>query len=93
LNRSASPIKYTYLKSEKFRDERELPISLSAVGFGQFVLNDGRRLAFPARLQVGFDFKTAFTNGTINQLLVTKDCGQNCLPVELSKLRIVPVEG
>lgn len=48
-----NPIKYTYLKSDSFRDERELRISLSALGIGQFVLNDGSGLEFPPSLHVG----------------------------------------
>ena len=87
-----NPIKYTYLKSDKYRDDRELRISLSAIGVGQFVLNDGSRLDFPPSLQVGFDFKSAFTDGTITQLLSAQDCDTDFLRAELDKLRIVPVE-
>lgn len=44
--RLPNPIKYTYLKSDKYREDRELRISLSTLGIGQFVLNDGSRLDF-----------------------------------------------
>lgn len=86
-----NPIKYTYLKSDNFRDERELRISLSALGIGQFVLNDGSRLKFLPGLHVGFDFKPSFADGTINQFLFSPDCDMDFLRAELAKLRIVPV--
>ncbi|HUI12588.1 MAG TPA: hypothetical protein VL048_03855 [Xanthobacteraceae bacterium] len=87
-----NPIKYTYLKSDKYRDDRELRIALSAIGIGHFVLNDGSRLDFPPSLQLGFDFKSAFADGTITRLLLAQDCDMDFLRTELDKLRIVPVE-
>jgi hypothetical protein len=87
-----NPIKYTYVKSDKYRDDRELRISLSAFGMGHFVLNDGSRLDFPPNLQVGFDFKSAFADGTITRLLLAQDYDVNFLRAELDKLRIAPVE-
>lgn len=86
-----NPIKYTYLKGDKYRDDRELRVSLSAIGVGQFVLNDGSRLDFPPSIQVGFDFKPAFMDGTITQLLFAQDCDTDFLRAKLDKLRIVPV--
>jgi hypothetical protein len=87
-----NPIKYAYLKSDKYRDDRELRISLTALGIGHFVLNDGSRIAFPPSLQLGFDFKSTFTDGTITRLLFAQDCDVNFLRTELDKLRIVPIE-
>jgi hypothetical protein len=87
-----NPIRYTYLKSDKYRDDRELRISLSALGMGHYVLNDGNRLDFPSSLQLGFDFKSAFADGAITQLLLAQDCDINFLRTELDKLRIMPVE-
>lgn len=87
-----NPIKYTYLKSDRYRDDWELRISLSALGIGQFVLNDGSHLEFPPSLQFSFDFKAAFADGTITQLLSAHDCDKKFLCAELDKLRIVPVE-
>jgi hypothetical protein len=87
-----NPIKYTYLKSDKYRDDRELRIALSAMGIGHFVLTDGSRLDFPPSLQLGFDFKSAFADGTITRILLAQDCDVNFLRAELVKLRIVPVE-
>jgi hypothetical protein len=89
--RLPNPIKYTYLKGDKYRHDREFRISLSAFGIGQFVLNDGSRLDFAPSLQVGFDFKPAFADGTITQLLFAQDCDMGFLRAKLDKLRIVPV--
>jgi hypothetical protein len=88
-----NPIKYTYLKGDKYRHDRELRISLSTLGVGQFVLNDGSRLDFPPSLQVGFDFKSAFSDGTVTRLLFAQDCDIGFLRAELDKLRIIPVDG
>lgn len=87
-----NPIKYAYLKSDTYRDDRELRISLSALGIGQFVLNDGSQLDFPPSLQFGFDFKSAFADGTITRVLFAQDTDTDFLRAELDKLRIVPVE-
>jgi hypothetical protein len=80
------------LKSDRYQDDRELRISLSAVGIGHFMLDDGRVLEFPPSLHISFDFKTAFTDGIITQLLFAQDCDKDFLRDELGKLRIVPVE-
>jgi hypothetical protein len=88
-----NPIRYTHLKSDKYRDDRELRISLSAPGIGQFVLNDRSQLYFQPSLQVGFDFKRAFADNTITQLLLAQDSDTDFLRAGLDKLRIVPFEG
>lgn len=87
-----NPIKYTYLKSDKYRDDRELRVSLSALGIGQFVLNDGSRLDFPPSLQLGFDFKSAVADGAITRLLLAQDCDMDFIRTELDKLHIMPIE-
>jgi hypothetical protein len=84
-----NPIQYVYLKDKKFSDEKELRISLSAVGTGQFMLNDGSTLQFPESLQLVFDFREAIANGTIQQILYPPDCDSNSLKAKLSKLHIV----
>ena len=88
-----NPIKYTYLKGKKFSEEKELRVSLSAPGIGQFVLNDGTMMDFPDSLQVVFDFRVAIADGTIQQILCAPDCDSGFLHAELHKLRIVPIEG
>jgi hypothetical protein len=87
-----NPIQYTYRKSDKYRDDRELRVSLSAPGIGQFVLNDRSHLDFPPSLQLGFDFKSGFMDGTITRLLLAQDSDVDFLRAKLDKLRIVPVE-
>jgi hypothetical protein len=90
--RLLNPIKYTYLKDESFAQEKELRISLTAPGIGQFVLNDETMMNFPTSLQVGFDFRTAIADGTIQKLLCAPDSDSAFLHAELCKLRIVPSE-
>jgi hypothetical protein len=46
--RLLNPIVYTYLKDrEQFSEEKELRVSLSAIGMGHFVLDDGSMMVFP----------------------------------------------
>lgn len=84
-----NPIKYTYLKDQRFSEENELRVSLSAPGIGQFVLNDGTVMDFPASLQVAFDFKAAIADGTIQHVFKARDCDSRFLHTELHKLNIV----
>jgi hypothetical protein len=85
-----NPIRYTYLKSKAFGEEKELRVSLSAIGIGHFALNDGSIMEFPPGLQVPFDFKAAITDRTIQSLFCAPDADENFLRQELYKLRIVP---
>lgn len=87
-----NPIKYTYLKDKKFAEEKELRVSLSAPGIGQFALNDGSMMDFPASLQVAFDFRAAIADGTIRRILRSPDCASGFFHAELRKLRIAPRE-
>ena len=89
-----NPIRYTYLKDKKrFSKEKELRISLSALGIGQLVLRDGSTIQFPPSLQLAFDFKAAIADGTIQQILYAPDSDSDFLQAELDKLRIVPSNG
>ncbi len=85
-----NPIKYTYLKGQAFCDEKELRVSLSALGIGHFRLNDGSFLEFPPALRVPFDFRAAIAGGTIAQILFAPSADGDFLKSELNKLRIVP---
>lgn len=88
-----NPIHYTYLKDKnKFSAEKELRISLSAAGIGQFVLNDGSTMNFPGSLHMDFDFRAANADGTIQKVLCAPDCDIGFLYAELHKLCIVPSE-
>ncbi|MCR4302825.1 MAG: DUF2971 domain-containing protein [Gallionella sp.] len=89
----ANPIHYTYLKDKnKFAEEKELRISLTAPGIGQFALNDGSAMSFPDSLHMDFDFRVANADGTIQQILCAPNCDVGFLYAELDKLHIVPSE-
>lgn len=88
-----NPIKYTYLKDkEKFGQEKELRISLSALGTGKFALN-GSIMQFPSSIQMPFDFKDAIADGTVEQVLYSPDCDLTFLQCQLLKLGIMLGEG
>lgn len=89
-----APIRYTYLKDkEQFGDEKEMRVSLSALGVGNYVLNDGTAMKFPPSLRVDFDFRAAIGAGTIRQILCGPDSDRDFLYAELRKLKIEPAEG
>ncbi len=88
--RLPNPIKYIYLKDKRFLDEKELRISLSAMGIGQYVLNDENALIFPSSLHAGFCFKRAIADGTIREIQYAQNADHGFLQDELSKLGIVP---
>jgi hypothetical protein len=78
---------YTYLKDrERFAEERELRISLSAIGIGKFVLDDLTEIEFPQHLHLGFDFRAAFADGTIRELVCGPRCDEDFLRSELRRL-------
>jgi hypothetical protein len=91
--RLSNPIKYTYLKDRTFSKEKELRISLSALGIGQFALKDGSTMQFPPSLQLAFDFRSAIADQTIQQILWEPDSDSDFLQAELHKLRIVLNKG
>lgn len=84
-----NPIVYTFMKDTQFKNEKELRISLSALGIGSFSLDDGTILQFPPNLQLDFDFCAAFGDGTIHKLLVSPDTDATFLKAELHKLNII----
>lgn len=89
----SNPILYTYLKdAATFADEKELRISLSAIGIGQFALKDGTMIQFPPSLQLAFDFRAAIASAAIREILLSPDSDSGFLTHELSKLRIEPAQ-
>jgi hypothetical protein len=91
LKRLPNPIQYTYWKDKSsYSNEHEFRISLSAIGMGQFVLDDGNTMKFPDHLQVGFDFRSAVANGAIQQILHSPDCDVALLHTELLRHGIDP---
>ena len=98
IERLANPVQYTYLKAkereeQRFCEEHEFRISLSAIGFGQFALRDGSTMEFPPSLQLAFDFQAAIADGTIVKILHAPDTDTDFLKSELHKLRIVSSDG
>ena len=68
--RIANPIQFTFLKDKgRYASEKELRVALSALGIGQFVLNNGAGMEFPAALQMHFDYRAAFSGGAITEIL------------------------
>lgn len=68
-------------------------MSLAALGIGTFVLNDGAVLRFSPSLQVPFDFKAAFADQTVLQVLCAPDCDREFLLAEMAKVGINPAPG
>lgn len=86
-----NPILYTYIKdAARFSEEKELRISLSAIGIGHFALKDGSRIQFPSSLQLGFDFREAIATAAIREILLAPEADSGFLTTELGKLRIEP---
>jgi len=81
----ANPIEYTYMKDAKFLPENELRISLSALGIGKLVLNDGMEMEFPKDLQMTFDFRRATATNVIREVKVLKDEHRAALEAEFRK--------
>jgi hypothetical protein len=83
-----NPIQYTYLKDKEYQKESELRVSLSAIGLGRFIFDDGREMDFPPDLQMTFDFRRAIENDTIVELMPGPQCDVPFLRSELEKLHI-----
>ena len=88
--RAANPIQYAYLKDVAYAAEQELRVTLSAMGMGQFVLADGRQLAFPPSLQLEFDFRGAIADGTITQVLTGATTDVAGLEGAIRQLNAIP---
>jgi hypothetical protein len=85
--RLPNPIMYTYLKDRgRFAEERELRISLSALGIGKFVLDDRTEIGFPQHLHLDFDFRAAFADNTIREIIAGPRCDEDFLRREMRRL-------
>lgn len=82
-----NPIQYTYLKATRYSAERELRVSLSAVGMGKLAFG-GQVLDLPTSLRAPFDFRTAMAEGGIRSIEIGPDCDVTWLEAELAKLRV-----
>lgn len=92
LTRYANPIRYTYVKDLAYAPEKEMRISLSAIGMGQFTLADGTLLPFSPSLQAQFDFKAAYSDGIITQLMIAEATDLDYLTNELHRLGISRID-
>jgi hypothetical protein len=87
--RLPNPIIYSYIKDAKeFGGEREMRITLSTLGIGDFALADGRKIGFPESAQIEFDFRTAMQDGTICQLICPNADLSRHLADNLAQFRI-----
>lgn len=85
----ANPIQYTFLKDrDTYGEEKELRISLSAFGMGHFATNDRQLMEFYPHLQLGFNFRAAIGNATIEEIKHSGDCDVAALTAALGKLNI-----
>ena len=81
------PLEYAHLKDLRFREETEMRITLSALGFGRFVCG-GQPVEFPVSLRVPFEFRAAIADGTIKELLFAPESDQTRIATELAKRHI-----
>jgi len=96
--RIANPIQFTFLKDkDRYTNDKELRVALSALGIGQFVLNDGARMEFPPALQMHFDYGEAFSGGAITEILCPPSFvgpeHVDALRTEMAKLQMTPRSG
>lgn len=93
MDQLPNPIKYTYLKDKRFSEEKELRVSLSTQGIGQFALKDVSTMQFPPNLQLAFDFKSAIADHMIQEIQYASDSNSDFLQKELHKLCIMASKG
>ena len=86
--RYVNPVQYTYLKDRKrFADEKELRISLSALGIGSYKVS-GKGLDFYDFVHIDFDYRSAMANGTMRTVECSPDIDRAYLQSRLEELRI-----
>lgn len=84
----SNPIIYSFLKDSSFSEEKELRISLSANGFGNFRTPSGQPLEFPLALSIPFDFREAYNLGAICEVICSEDCDMQSFSSELERVGI-----
>jgi hypothetical protein len=82
-----NPILYSYLKAARFSAERELRVSLSAIGIGNLAFGD-QVIDLPTSLQASCDFRAGMAIGGIRSIEIGPDCDVVWLEAELAKLGI-----
>lgn len=84
-DRVANPIQYAHFKDLKYAKERELRITLHALGIGEFVLNNGTTILFPPNLRLGFDYKLGLRSGAIGGIAFSNDCDVDACREEMRR--------
>lgn len=82
-----NPILCTYLKAARFSAERELRVSLSAIGIGKLAFGS-QEMDLPTSLQAPCDFRAGLAKGGIRSIEIGPDCDVTWLEAELAKLGI-----
>jgi hypothetical protein len=82
-----NPILYTYLKAARFSPERELRVSLSAIGIGKLAFGN-QEIDLPTSLQAPCNFRAGLAKGGVRSIEVGPDCDVTWLEAELAKLGI-----
>lgn len=83
-----NPISYLFLKDKRYQDEKELRISLTAIGIGRFESDPGIPLIFPAGLSLQLEFKKAIDAGIIVGIIVSPDANRAYIGEALEKIRV-----
>ena len=60
--------------------------SQSALGIGKSVLDDRTEIAFPQHLHLDFDFRAAFADNTIREIIAGPRCDEDFLRTEMRRL-------
>ena len=84
-----NPILYTYLKAVRFSAERELRVSLSAIGMGKLAFG-GQVMDLPTSLQAPCNFHAGIAENGVRSIDAGPDCDVAWLEAELAKLGIRP---
>jgi hypothetical protein len=82
-----NPILYTYLKAACYSAERELRVSLSAIGIGKLALGS-QEMDLPTSLKAPCDFRVGLAKGGVRSIETGPDCDVTWLEYELAKLGI-----
>ncbi|WP_213767821.1 hypothetical protein [Caballeronia sp. dw_19] len=83
-----NPILYSYIKAKRFRAERELRITLSAIGMGKLAIGGQVMQDLPHSLHMAFDFPAALAAGGIISFDLGPDCDEAWLETELARFGI-----
>lgn len=86
--RRPNPIEYIYYKDLQYSDDKELRVSLSAIGMGKFCMNDGKEVCFTDSLTFNFDLRKAVSEGVIQYYIAQDSQTFDWLRTELAKRNI-----